>query len=184
MKDEKHQKVFYAALAPVVVDVSKIAIEDIKATESVKDWTPADDSEEAATKWKEENGEAAGNLYGACGSLMGLLKFFGDKGITSAAEAEQAGEAATKEGPAAAAQWLAQGGPKAIAGIFEFAKTAGIDGADDAISAIGEVSAAGTAVAEKIAASGKEQSEETKKESLELRRLINGLVLQERKQNT
>ena len=42
------------------------------------------------------------------------------------------------------------------------------------------------AVAEKIAASGSEQAEEakeTQKESLELRKLINGLVLQERTRN-
>jgi len=186
MKDEKHQKVFYAALAPVVVDLSKEAFEKLKTTEAVKDWTPADESEEATKKWQEENGEAAGGLYGALGTMTGLLQFFGEKGISSAAEASEAGVAAAKDSPGAAAQWVAEAGPKALAGIFEFAKTAGIDGAEDAIAATSEVATAGKAVAEKIAASGSEQAEEakeTQKESLELRKLINGLVLQERTRN-
>lgn len=183
MKDEDHQKVFYAALAPAVVSVSEAALGSLKETEAVEDWTPADDSEEAAKKWEEENGEAAGGLYGAGGSMLGLLKFFGEHGMSSAEESYSSGEAALKEGPAQAAQWISQGAAKAITSIFEFAKSAGIDGADDAISAVGEVGSAGAAVAEKIAASGKDQSEEQKKESLELRRLINGLVLQERIRN-
>lgn len=183
MENKDHQKVFYAALAPVEVKAIKATMENLAATDAVKDWTPADDSEEATKKWQEENGEASTGLYKAAGAVIGALQFYEQQGISAAGDAAKAGDTAIKDSPAATAQWVAEAGTKAIISIFEAAKAGGLDAAGEVIEGWNSVGSKAIEVAKKIAESGKEEQADAKKESLELRKYINQLVLQERARN-
>ena len=149
----------------------------------MKDWTPADDSEEATKKWQEENGEASTGLYKAAGAVIGALQFYEQQGISAAGDAAKAGDTAIKDSPAATAQWVAEAGTKAIISIFEAAKAGGLDAAGEVIEGWNSVGSKAIEVAKKIAESGKEEQADAKKESLELRKYINQLVLQERARN-
>ncbi len=183
MEKEDHQKVFYAAIAPVEVKAIKAAMDNLSATDAVNDWTPSDDSEEAAKKWQEENGEASSGLYKAAGALLGALQFYEQQGISAAGDAAKVGDAAIKDSPAATAKWIAEEGSKAIVGIFEAAKAGGLDAAGDVVKGWGSVSTKAVEVAKKIAESGKEEQADAKKENLQLRKYINQLILQERARN-
>ena len=81
---EDHFKIYVAATAPVVEDVLNEALEGLKKSGGVKDWTPADDSDEAVKKWEDENGDASLGLWEAFGLANGVVKFFADQDLPEA----------------------------------------------------------------------------------------------------
>tara|TARA_Y100001970_G_scaffold279165_1_gene386018 strand:- start:3620 stop:4471 length:852 start_codon:yes stop_codon:yes gene_type:complete len=180
MEEEDHQKIYYASVAPVATRLSTEAGEDLESTAPIKDWTPADDSEEAVDKWEEENGEASTGLYKAMGTTSGQLKFFADKGVKAAATVNDKFMPALESGNPAEAAMFTIEGQEVIASLFDFAKSAGIKAASGAIEAAEAAAAKAKAVGKAIEESGKEQAEQ-QQESLELRKMINHMIIQERK---
>ena len=178
MKKEDHQKIFYATVAEPVIEGMKAGMTAIENAANVEDWTPADDSDEAVKEWQETNGEAANGLWQAFGTMGGTVSWFGDQGISAASDAMGGYDTAAESGnPAEAVTWMAGDGAKAIKQTYEFAKTIGIKEAEKVMASADELAAAAGAIGEKIAASGEEQQ----KESLELRKMINHMIIQERR---
>ncbi len=180
MKDEKHQKIFYAALVPVDTEFAKGANEALTAAAAIKDWTPKSDSDEDAEAWKDENGEAAAGLWNTIGTYKGSAAWYGSKGISDSEKIAEAGDEVIKTGnPGEGVKWLATAFDSQRS-LWDFATSSGVEGAGDVASMYDNLAKQTTELGKAIAAS----SEEQQKESIELRRLINGLIIQERARNT
>lgn len=177
LEKKEHKKVYFSAL----VDLSANTIEEyiplLQAAAGIEDWTPADDSEEAAKEWQKENGETSLGLFTAAGGVGGNVKFFGEKGIKSAAAAYADYQEKVKDGnPAGAAQSLINNA-KVLSDIWNFAEQVDVKGADKISAGWEKLERDARLVGEAIERSGKEQQ----KESLELRKLINHMIIAERK---
>jgi len=180
MKDEKHQKIFYAALVPVDTEFGKKSNEALTNAAAIKDWTPKSDSEEDAKAWQDENGEAAGGLWNTIGTYKASADWYGSMGISDSEKIAKAGDAAIKTGnPGEGVKWLVSA-YDSQRGLWDFAKSSGVEGAGDVAGMYDNLSKQATELGNAIAKSGEEQQ----KESIELRRLINGLIIQERARNT
>jgi hypothetical protein len=178
LDDKKQAKVYYAAITPQSLKMMGAALEKIKSADAVKDWTPADDSDEAAKKWQNENGDAANGLWYAFGIMGGTADFYAENTDEPKAKAV-AGEydkVAKSGSPAEAIKYILSAG-ELIQQIGVNAKEHAPDAAEGLSKAGSEVVAAANALGSKIATSGKEQQ----KENLELRKMINQMIIQERK---
>ena len=176
MEKEDHKKIYFTALVPVAVKWTGEMVEQLNTAATVKDWTPADDTDEAAAEWEKEHGETARNLWKAFGGTGGTLMWFAEKGITQAEEALPAYEANDGSDPTGAAKFVIDGS-KLMRDIWVFAKSIDIKGAGDAAAGWEAVGSAAQEVGQAIEASAKEQQQE----SLELRKLINHMIIAERK---
>jgi len=174
-KNEKHRRIVFEATAPWAgSEVVLPQIEELEAAAKIKDWTPADDSEDAAKKWEEENGTAAAGLWEVMGEDMGCTEFFTEIGAPYFGDAISIGKTAMESGnPGEAAKYIVTAAAGWVA-CWKDAIKLKTPGADDALSTSKTFGKAGQAVASAIEASGKEQQ----KESLELRKMINALTQQ------
>ena len=174
-KNDKHRRlVFEATVDWFRPDAVDDQVQLLEAAAKIKDWTPADDSDEAAKKWEEEYGEAAAGLWKVLGEDLECTKFLADIGATYFDGSVTKGQAAMSSGnPAEAAQFIVASAEASLGYVKDAIKVK-TPGAEEGLSAVKAFGKAGQAVAEAIAASGKEQQ----KESLELRKLINTLVHQ------
>ena len=176
LEKKDHKKIYFTSLVPVALKWTGEMVEQLNTAATVKDWTPADDTEEAAEKWEKEHGETARNLWKAFGGVGGTLKWFAEKGITQAEEALPAYEANDGSDAIGAAKFVIDGS-KLMRDIWTFAKSIDIKGAGDAAAGWEAVGSAAQKVGQAIESSAKEQQ----KESLELRKLINHMIIEERK---
>ena len=180
MEDKKHQKIFYASMVPLDTEWGKKSNEVLTAATAIEDWTPKSDSDEDAKAWQDENGEAAGALWNIIGQYKGSAAWYGEMGISDSEKSASAGEAAIKTGnPGEGVKWLASH-YDSQRGLWDFAKSSGVEGAGDVVGMYDALSKQAVELGNAIAKSGEEQQ----KESVELRRLINRLIIQERARNT
>lgn len=175
MEDKKHRLVFFEATAEILSSTAAEETEALQQAAKIPDWTPKDDSEEAAKEWQEKNGDVAAKFWEVVGSVGWGCGWLGNEmqikgGNTAAGKLESAGESGN---PAEASEALIAGLEWMIK-VFDKGVSDGSEFASDAKSLLDAELAAATAVAKAIAESGKEQQ----KESLELRKLINTLVHQ------
>ena len=177
MEKKDHKKVYFSALVGLSAEAIEESIALLNNAAGIKDWTPADDTEEAAKKWQSENGETALNLFTATGNAGGMLKFFGEKGMKSAAAAYSDYQEKTKDGNPAQAVEAIISSVKVLSDIWNFAEQVDVKDAGKVSDGWDQVGAAAQKVGQAIEASGKEQQ----KESLELRKLINHMIIEERK---
>ena len=174
---EDHFKIYVAATAPVVENVLNEALEGLKKSGGVKDWTPADDSDEAVKKWEDENGDASLGLWEAFGLANGVVKFFADQDLPEASGIVGKFEGAADSGnPGQAVQHLIRC-TEYIGSVYGGNTVAGVKAAAVVPPVAEKVLAAAKAIGGAIETSGKEQQ----KESLELRKLINHMIIEERK---
>ena len=174
---EDHFKIYVAATAPVVENVLNEALEGLKKSGGVKDWTPADDSDEAVKKWEDENGDASLGLWEAFGLANGVVKFFADQDLPQASGIVGKFESAADSGnPGQAVQHLVRC-TEYIGSVYGGNAVAGVKAAAVVPPVAEKVLAAAKAIGGAIETSGKEQQ----KESLELRKLINHMIIEERK---
>ncbi len=174
---EDHFKIYVAATAPVVENVLNEALEGLKKSGGVKDWTPADDSDEAVKKWEDENGDASLGLWEAFGLANGVVKFFADQDLPEASGIVGKFESAADSGnPGQAVQHLVRC-TNYIGSVYGGNAAEGVKAAEVVPPVAEKVLAAAKAIGGAIEASGKEQQ----KESLELRKLINHMIIEERK---
>ena len=178
MDNKEHQKVFYAAIAPKSIEMLKVADEKLKAAANVKDWTPKDDSDEAAEAWQKENGEAANGLWYAFGAMGATADFYAENTDMARAKELSSGydKIAESGNPGEAAQYVAVAG-NLVAQMGVKAEEAGDESGKQLNKAGNAIVSAAEALAKSIAESGKEQQQE----SLELRKMINHMIIQERK---
>ena len=179
MDNKEHQKVFYAALGPKSIEMLEVASKKLQDATNVKDWTPKDDSDEAAEAWQKENGEAANGLWYAFGVMGATADFYAENTDIPHAQELSAGydETAKSGNPGLAAKYVI-GAAKVIQQMGAEAEKAGATEYGKKMMQGGK-SMMGTAeaLAKSIAESGKEQQQE----SLELRKMINHMIIQERK---
>tara|TARA_B100000683_G_C12489558_1_gene554125 strand:+ start:1218 stop:2057 length:840 start_codon:yes stop_codon:yes gene_type:complete len=174
---EEHFKIYVAATAPVVENVLNEVLEGLKKSGGVKDWTPADDSDEAVKKWEDENGDASLGLWEAFGLANGVVKFFADQDLPEASGIAGKFESAADSGnPGQAVQHLVRC-INYIGKTYGGNAAAGVKAAAVVVPVAEKALAAAKAIGGAIEASGKEQQ----KESLELRKLINHMIIEERK---
>ena len=174
---EDHFKIYVAATSPVVENVLNEALEGLKKSGGVKDWTPADDSDEAVKKWEDENGDASLGLWEAFGLANGVVKFFADQDLPEASGIVGKFEGAADSGnPGQAVQHLIRC-TEYIGSVYGGNTVAGVKAAAVVPPVAEKVLAAAKAIGGAIETSGKEQQ----KESLELRKLINHMIIEERK---
>ena len=174
---EDHFKIYVAATAPVAENVLNEALEGLKKSGGVKDWTPADDSDEAVKKWEDENGDASLGLWEAFGLANGVVKFFADQDLPEASGIVGKFEGAADSGnPGQAVQHLIRC-TEYIGSVYGGNTVAGVKAAAVVPPVAEKVLAAAKAIGGAIETSGKEQQ----KESLELRKLINHMIIEERK---
>ena len=174
---EDHFKIYVAATAPVVENILNEALEGLKKSGGVKDWTPADDSDEAVKKWEDENGDASLGLWEAFGLANGVVKFFADQDLPEASGIVGKFEGAADSGnPGQAVQHLIRC-TEYIGSVYGGNTVAGVKAAAVVPPVAEKVLAAAKAIGGAIETSGKEQQ----KESLELRKLINHMIIEERK---
>lgn len=174
---EDHFKIYVAATAPVVENVLNEALEGLKKSGGVKDWTPADDSDEAVKKWEDENGDASLGLWEAFGLANGVVKFFADQDLPEASGIVGKFESAADSGnPGQAVQHLVRC-TEYIGSVYGGSVAKGVKAAAVVPPVAENVLAAAKAIGGAIETSGKEQQ----KESLELRKLINHMIIAERK---
>ena len=174
---EDHFKIYVAATAPVVEDVLNEALEGLKKSGGVKDWTPADDSDEAVKKWEDENGDASLGLWEAFGLANGVVKFFADQELPEASGiVGKFASAADSGNPGQAVQHLIRC-TEYIGSMYGGNAAGGVKAAAVVPPIAEKVMAAAKAIGGAIETSGKEQQ----KESLELRKLINHMIIEERK---
>jgi|TARA_R110002060_G_scaffold30969_4_gene41576 hypothetical protein len=176
MGDEKQKKVWYKVVAPAGVDVLKGAEAKLKSAADVKDWTPADDTEEAAKKWQDENGEAAQGVWYAFGVMGGTMDYLADAGAPAADKLVGEYETVSSSGnPGEAIKYIMAGAVM----LDEIGSGAKKEVGDDngLQSAAAALKSSAESIGKAIADSGKEQQ----KENLELRKMINQMIIQERK---
>ena len=174
---EDHFKIYVAATAPVAENVLNEALQGLKKSGGVKDWTPADDSDEAVKKWEDENGDASLGLWEAFGLANGVVKFFADQDLPEASGIVGKFEGAADSGnPGQAVQHLIRC-TEYIGSVYGGNTVAGVKAAAVVPPVAEKVLAAAKAIGGAIETSGKEQQ----KESLELRKLINHMIIEERK---
>jgi hypothetical protein len=172
MKKKPHQKIYFTALVGVAVETIKECIALLNNAAGIKDWTPADDTEEAAKKWQSENGETSLDLFTATGNVGGSLRFFAEMGMQSAAAAYSAYREKISTGNPAQAVEVIISSVKLLSDIWNVADQVGAENAGQVSDGWDQVGAAAQKVGQAIAASGKEQQNET----LQLRKTINELV--------
>jgi hypothetical protein len=171
LDNPEHQKVFWQSVGPPAQAAAKNTMTHLGTAGGVENWTPKSDSEEDQKAWKAENGENAGAIFSAWGTLTGMLKWYGKVGIESA---EKLAVATVGDG----------GWADGIKGVIDAAKGTkeiwdgvGATGAEDfgMPAAMDEIISKATEIANAISADAKEEM----KECIHLRRLVNSMIVNE-----
>ena len=82
MEDKKHRLVFFEATAEILSSTAAEETEALQQAAKIPDWTPKDDSEEAAKEWQEKNGDVAAKFWEVVGSVGWGCGWLGGHGWT------------------------------------------------------------------------------------------------------